>query len=119
MKKTIYFWLVVVFIFSLTIFSVVPIAEAEESMVILIGKKSVVLSAEDGKISPELLHGFLISLERLLQTWAYDEYHVIILRHSEAMTGKSTGTADLNKGVFQFYGHFCDGKRDISKKLYR
>jgi len=114
MRKVI---LIVIFILSFTSF--VHFAEAEENTEMPLAKKVIVLASENGEISPELLDGFLISLDRLPETWVYDEYFVIILRHSTAMTGNKTATKDLGDGAFQFYGHFCDGKRDISEKLYR
>jgi len=128
MKKVI---LIVIFIFSFTIF--VHFAEAEEKTEISpvgktvdiglrsgkIVKKTIVLASEDGEISLELLSGFLISLDRLPETWVYNKHPIIILRHSTTMAGNKTGTTDLGDGAFQFYGHFCDGKRDISEKLYK
>lgn len=116
MKKVI---LIVIFVFSFTIFTFIPIAKAGENTKISSAEKVIVLTSEDGEISLELLDGFLISLGRLPETWVYGEYFIIILRHSTAMAGNKTATTDLGDGAFQFYGHFCDGKRDISKKLYK
>lgn len=121
MKKVVYICLafVFVFVFSLTT-TVFAAGKGEESMSVIVtmGTKTVIMISEDGNITPELLYGFLISLERLKKTYVLDEHSHIVLHHSSKVIG-GTGLCNSGYETCQFYGHFCDGRRDISKKLYR
>jgi len=119
MKKVAYVLLTVILVFSLTTTAFAE-GQGEESILVVMEGKMIILASEDGKITLKLLHGFFISLERLTKTYIFDEYPIIVLRHSSAMIGnKTSGPVPLDRGVCQLYGHFYDGKRDISENLYK